>query len=154
MSSKHTFGRSKGFTLIEIMVVVAILGIVLATGIPPMARMIQREGISKAINDVFDACQEARAQAVLGQGKVELVIHPLDGSIEVGKFTGQIPKNVSIIMVGVNFIDFTQSEEARVGFYPNGTSDEFSLTIQGEKGEIQEIYLDIITGTPEIRDKK
>lgn len=142
----------RGFTLVEIMIVVAILGLVLTTGIPPMAKAIQRRGMNKAIVDVYKACEEARQAAVISQTRSDMVIHPQDGTVQGGGYTGQIPGDVRILLLGVNFIEFQDMDEARVGFYPNGTSDEFSLTLQGENGEVREIYLDIVTGAAQVKE--
>lgn len=150
--SKFQPRGSQGFTLVEIMVTVAILAIVLTTGIPPMAKALQRKGMSKAIRDVVEGCEKARQKAVISQSKTALVINPREGTIHVGDFSGQIPPNVNIISLGVNFSEYSQEDEASVGFYPNGTSDEFNLTMQGENGEIHTVYLDIVTGSPEVVD--
>lgn len=42
---------SRAFTLIEIMVVVAIMGLILATGIPSIYRIWNREGMRQAVID-------------------------------------------------------------------------------------------------------
>ena len=57
--------RREAFTLIEIMVVVAIMGIVLAAGIPSIYNGMRKEGIRKAVSDVMEACEKARAQAIM-----------------------------------------------------------------------------------------
>jgi prepilin-type N-terminal cleavage/methylation domain-containing protein len=64
------------FTLVEIMIVVAILGVVLGFGIPSMFRAMNREGIRAATSDVLEACAKARAAAILSGAMVELQIIP------------------------------------------------------------------------------
>lgn len=64
------------FTLVEIMIVVAILGVVLGFGIPSMFRALNREGIRAATSDVLEACAKARAAAILSGSMVELQIIP------------------------------------------------------------------------------
>ena len=59
---KSQFHRA--FTLIEIMVVVAIIGLIAAMGLPSLLMALQKEGMSKAANDVEDACSEARTRAI------------------------------------------------------------------------------------------
>ena len=144
--------RVRGFTLIEIMIVVSILGLVLATGVPPMVRALKREGMTKAIADILQACKEARDTSVITQNKSQLTIRPMDHTIHAGKFSGQIPQNIAIISVGVNFVQYNQADEAIATFFPNGTSDEFSIVLQGENGEIRQIKLDIVTGCPVVMD--
>ena len=51
--------RAGGFTLIELMVVVGIIGLTLTLGVPPFVRSVQREGMRKAQADLLEACQKA-----------------------------------------------------------------------------------------------
>lgn len=146
--------RDRAFTLIEIMIVVAIMGIILATGIPAFTRMYQKEGMRKATSDMLDACKEARAQAILNAKTAELVIRPQDGtfSVDGGKEfqTSKIPDNVAIEILGVNFIEFEQANEARVKFYPNGTSDEFTIVFRDDDGQRHGIRLEVVTAIAEL----
>ena len=68
---------------------------------------------------------------------------------EVGSLVGDFPrklgKDVAIDFLFVNFIDLMASSEARVRFYPNGTSDEFSVSYAFQ-GKRRTIKVDIITG--------
>src|SRR5438876_8247894 len=75
--------RSRGFTLVEIMIVISILAIVLATGVPSMLRSLQKEGLRKAQSDLVEACSHARAQAILSGLPMELVIRAEGGQISV-----------------------------------------------------------------------
>ena len=47
--------KSLAFTLIEIMIVVAIIGIVMAMGVPSVVRTMEKEGMRKAISDIVEA---------------------------------------------------------------------------------------------------
>ena len=140
--------RGWGFTLIEIMVVVAIMGIIMMTGVPPFVRVMRQEGMRKALKDVVEACEKARADAVMEGKASPLVVSPMGHSIRGGKFSGMIPNDVTILSVGVNFVELSDAEQAQAMFYPTGISDEFEITLQGANGEIRQVTLDIVTGTP------
>ncbi len=71
------------FTLIELMVVCAIIGLVMTISIPTIYRHLHPESMQKAVSDVMEACSTARALAILNGAPTELVIHPLDRQIEV-----------------------------------------------------------------------
>ena len=58
------FRRSAGFTLIELMIVLTILGIVMAIGVPSFNTMIKNNRLTSASNDVAGALHYARAEAV------------------------------------------------------------------------------------------
>src|SRR4029453_18387464 len=62
--------HSRAFTLIEIMIVVAIMGIILATGSPSIYRIWKKEGMRQAVSDVVEVCSNARARAIFSGTQV------------------------------------------------------------------------------------
>ena len=77
------------FTLIEIMVVVAIMGIILSMGIPAIRAALHRDAMSQAVVDILDACTGnnehpgARDQAILYGRVMELRFYPKESRFEV-----------------------------------------------------------------------
>jgi type II secretion system protein H len=65
-----------GFTLIEIMIVIGIMAVVMAIGIPQMYRTVEKDSIRRATRDILDVFQLARRQAIMGGRPVQLVIKP------------------------------------------------------------------------------
>jgi len=64
----------RGFTLIEIMLVVGISLLLLGWGAPNMLRALEKHGIAKATTDIMDGCRQARAFAILKGHPAEFVI--------------------------------------------------------------------------------
>jgi len=60
------------------MVVVAIIGLVLAMGVPSLQMALNKEGMRKGVSDVLDACSEARARAIFQGKTTEIVFYPQD----------------------------------------------------------------------------
>lgn len=64
----------------------------------------------------------------------------------------QAPKSYAIHpeiyfeMLAVNYVESKDFPEARVRFYPNGTSDKFTTIFQRNSDEWRGIHLDMITG--------
>jgi type II secretion system protein H len=167
--------KSQGFTLIEIMMVVAIMGIVLAIGIPSIYHMVHKESLSSGVRDVVEVCSNARAQAILRGVEMHLVIHPRDGRFEVRAAGGgapaethasepefnprpapspqtgglassaQLSDQVLIEMLDINFAEYKDADEAYVRFFPNGTSDEFTLVLHSDRNEYRKISLEVVT---------
>ena len=50
----------RAFTLIEIMVVVAIIGLIAAMGIPSILQSLQKDGMRKAVSDMKDVLTDAQ----------------------------------------------------------------------------------------------
>jgi len=93
-------GSSRAFTLIELMVVVAIMGLILSMGIPSIAKFLNPHGFAKTVNDVVDTCTAARQQAILNQVKTEVVFHPLERRYELaGGKAIQMGDDVNIEML-------------------------------------------------------
>lgn len=135
----------RAFTLIEIMIVVAIMGMILAAGIPSLYHLFHKEGFRKTLADVVEVCDAARRDAILHDKVSEVVFHPQDGTFEGGGRSGKI-ENAAIWMLDVNLLEYKDAETARIRFFPNGTSDEMTLILESDKGEWCKLALEITTG--------
>ena len=103
--------------------------------------------MGKAERDLVQACQEARRSAIMNNRTTDLVIRPIDHTISVpGEFgPAVIPDDITIDILGVNFIQMEQADEARVRFFSGGTSDEFTIVLHGADGTYRKISLDTVT---------
>jgi prepilin-type N-terminal cleavage/methylation domain-containing protein len=146
--------RTRAFTLIEIMIVVALIGMIMAAGVPTLYKALSREGFRKTVGDIVDVCSTARARAILRGQTTEVIFHPMEGTCEVsgGKVSGTLAHSASIgdtariEMLDVNLTEYKDAEMARVRFYPNGTSDEMTLILVSDRNEWRKISLEITTG--------
>ena len=61
-------------------------------------------------------------------------------------FTAKIPDTIAFELLEVNFQDAMEWEQARVRFYPNGTSDELKMLLfRPASGERRLITLEVVT---------
>ncbi len=151
----------RAFTLIEIMIVVAILGLIAAMGLPSIIKALQKEGMRKAISDVTDVCASARAKAIFTGQPVAVVFHPGEKTFSVqggGEGHGSVyvhasklPDNVDIAMLDINQQDFGASDWAGVWFYQNGTSDEMTIVLH-DRTDWRKITLEFATGLTKVSD--
>jgi prepilin-type N-terminal cleavage/methylation domain-containing protein len=166
---KKLNGKCAAFTLIEIMIVVAIIGLVAAMGLPNLMKALQKEGMRKAVSDVQDAFLSARERAIINQRQVAMVIYPqsgifgvegttvTEGGTAVDKHSGKVtastlPAGIKFAMLEIYRQDYVETDlPARIFFNADGTCDEAILVLSG-KGEEHKITLDFATGLPTVSD--
>lgn len=87
-------GTVTAFTLLEVMIVIGMAALVMAISIPFVQRTIRRDAIFTAVKVIEDACQNARAQAIMNNSTAELVILPEDKrvSVQAGASHGTHPR--------------------------------------------------------------
>lgn len=112
------------------MIVVSIIGLVAAMGLPSMLQMLHKDGMRKAVEDVTKLLGDARADAILNNKNTTVSFRPADNRLDssIGKSV-TLPDGVAMEAIGINLMDFSKSEESRVWFFPNGTSDELILVL-------------------------
>lgn len=163
--------RAPAFTLIEIMIVTAIIALVMGMSIPLVKNIHNKGPMRQTVTDMLALCSNARAQAIL-QGKMtQIVFHPTARRAELsgagaaateslggesareaahltapGSLTScQFAEQIMIDMLDVNLSEYRDADSAIVRFYPNGTCDEMTLIIRSPEGELCEISLEVTT---------
>ena len=87
--------RAAAFTLVELMIVCAIIGAVLTIAIPTIYRHFHPESLEGTVRSLIEACSHARAHAILTGTPHELIIRPGDRSFQVS----QAAPEASVIQV-------------------------------------------------------
>ncbi|MGZ8898919.1 MAG: pilus assembly FimT family protein [Limisphaerales bacterium] len=166
--------RAKGFTLIEIMIVIAIVGIVMMTGLPSIVKWRDRDQLAIAVKDTIEGCKTARDRAILqgvpwefvvtiaenGERQLQVREAPRQDFRSDGEgarasakasestysgFPRKLGNDVLVQLIEVNFQSPGEGNEARARFFPNGTADEFTVVYE-LSGKQRFIKTDIITG--------
>jgi hypothetical protein len=120
-------------------------------------------------------CSHARAQAILHGVPVSVVFHPRSGEVALasvattnsmdGFVSSEAPASetktstsdpsslnstrfagdISIDMLDINLLEYKDSDEARVRFFSDGTSDEMTLILHSGD-QYRKITLEVTTG--------
>jgi prepilin-type N-terminal cleavage/methylation domain-containing protein len=174
---KRNSSNRRAFTLIEVMVVVAIIGLIMALGGPSLYRMMKKEGMRKAVDELEQACRNARGRAILSGQVVMLEFRPQERSFQIvggasapvapppegqeapptptqptgGLISGgTLPEGITFEMLDINLMSFRESDFARIRFFPNGTCDECRLVIVSASDDWRGIELENTTGVPNL----
>jgi prepilin-type N-terminal cleavage/methylation domain-containing protein len=181
MSRSRSSVRASAFTLLELMIVIAIMAVVMTMGVPMVYKIFHREALRQAVSDVIEVCSNARAQAILKGTMTEVIWHPKDGRLEVAGaapapeaaasdggvldvstthpagsgMSAQISDSVAIDMLDVNLTEYKEAEQARVRFYPNGMCDEMILILRRiDGGEQRGVTLEISTSLASVLNEQ
>ncbi|MEW6307383.1 MAG: prepilin-type N-terminal cleavage/methylation domain-containing protein [Verrucomicrobiota bacterium] len=170
---KEESSACAAFTMIEVMIVLGIIAMLMAWGLPAFVTAVQKKPLPQAVSDIMDGCKEARALAIMSGVPAELVINA-EGEISVQKsqatsaqvdpalggdesdaskalFHARLDESIALEALDVNLRDMLGPDisEARVKFYPNGTSDEFNIVFRVDD-QWRQVKLDIVTGLAEV----
>jgi type II secretion system protein H len=169
----HPHPLARGFTLVEIMIVMAIMAIAMAVGVPSIYRSLRKNDLARAVNDVVEGCKTARDRAILQGAPYEFIVRE-SGELDVRQapaqtssraafaraagetaaalppspysgFPRKLGEDVMVQMLDVNFVNHMEMAEARVRFFPNGTADEFTIVLAWN-GRQRTVMVDVITG--------
>lgn len=117
-------GHSGGFTLIELIVVVVIVGIFAAIAVPSFSSLIHRNSVRAAADEFYDLLQYARAEAVT-RGTVVNVNAAVDTTNIVVALVGANGTVTHLRQVGADGLQAgvrINSAVNNVNFTPTGTA--------------------------------
>ncbi|MGI0117286.1 pilus assembly FimT family protein [Zooshikella sp. RANM57] len=112
--------KIKGFTLIELMVTVAILGILAAIGMPSMVDMMRREKVAEGTNRVLSALKELKTEAMTRRREYIIIIR----NKELNIINNGIIKKVKL----PSELMYQMTPSRGVGFDKNGFLTPSSLS--------------------------
>lgn len=80
--------RAKGFSLIELMVTLAVLAILIGVGVPSFQGMIANSRIAAASSDVVSGMYAAKNEAIKRNASIRFCINPTTGAWRVADLAG------------------------------------------------------------------
>lgn len=147
--SKRPLGWPAGFTLLEMLIVLVISSIVMATLIPNFGPAIARAQLYSATRDVASALRHARGQAML---KGQDALFELNTEQHVYRVTGRskIYKLPSEVQLGLYTTSTETLDEGtgRIRFFPDGSATGGRVTLIANK---QTRVVDVNWLTGEVR---
>jgi len=150
----------------EVMIVVGIIGLLAAMGMPAFLKAMHKEGMRKAVGDVEDVFFSAREQAIIRNQTVAVAFYPREGRFGVeGAAVGEgggavnahsgktlvatLPEGVQFGMLSIYRREYVDSDWAKIFFNADGTSDEAVIVLIAKGGaQAEKITLEYATGMP------
>jgi general secretion pathway protein H len=131
--------REDGFTLIELVIVLAIIGLALAIAVPLLARSVGGATLNAAASEIRAAANEARSTAIAEDRTVVLRGDPGGGYwVDRNHFT--LP-----LMNGAQPLRVATLGGGQISFFPSGGSSGGRIVVSSGGGERQ-IAVDALTG--------
>ena len=156
----------RAFTLVELIVVIAIMGVILGISIPAFIRLKNKAPLEQAISDVEEVCRNARARAILDMRVMEVYLNDADDVVALSTATRavtgvdidtglearqpdygeekarfQLQADMEIIAP----VDDEFAGELWLRFYPNGTAEPVELRVFDGEGAYR-LAVDPVTG--------
>lgn len=142
--------RPKGFTLVELMVVLFILSALAALAAPSFSRTLASARLRASASDVRATFGRARSLAVAG-GRERAVIFDLEKG-EYGLDNDVVrrgfPEPVRLGVVRLAGEENARGD-ARVRFYPDGSAEEAEVSVDSGDGGSIRVKVDPLTGIAE-----
>jgi type IV fimbrial biogenesis protein FimT len=125
--------RARGFTLIELAIVLVVLAIVAAQGLPMLGDYVQNASVRRAANDVHQAATLARTEAIKRNVRTELRVTATGWSvfdvsanpavqIAAGALAGGVTTDAAVVGFGTNGRTFPVGAQATMNMRsPAGT---------------------------------
>lgn len=138
--------RNKGWTLIEALVVVVLMGIILAIGIPQYGRYISRTQLESASNEVLAALRVARSNAISEQKTYRVFFNKTANTYRMIPGGGEktLPGGIEIS----NSVDITYEFNAD----RTAVVDPSNIIITNSRGQTVEFSVIAATGYIEVEE--
>lgn len=137
-------GRKAGFSLVELMVVMAIAGLVLAVAVPASMRFYDSMQTRQAVRDTITLLSSARQQAVTQGIAQDVVIDPRRRTLTLNNTVREMPGDLALTVHGA--AEVNRQDAGVIRFYPEGGSSGGGLDIDNPGSGRVSIDVDWLVG--------
>jgi len=144
--------RSIGFTIVEAMVVVAVLAILLGVGAPSMTRMGVNQRLKAAGHDIASSMSLARSEALATRKETRLLLDLEQRAfrVEPDPRVHALPKQIELKLFTAQS-DLLSDKVGAIRFFPDGGSNGGRVTLAAGERKYN-VDIDWLTGRVAILD--
>lgn len=143
--------RSGGFTLVEMMVAMAVVGLMLAVSVPLASRFYQGLQYREAVREVVTTLNSARHLAVTSGRAQDVSLDPANNVLVFRGEQRKLPEEMSLVLRTAREVNTASA--AVIRFYPEGGSSGGDIEISADNGSRVTIEVDWLAGrVSQVRD--
>ena len=135
--------RGRGFTLVELLVALAIAGLVLAMAVPAGSRFYDGMQAREAVRQVATLFATARQQAITSGEPRDVLVWPGERRIVLGKTERRLPRGLRVTVHGAEEVNRERAGVIR--FYPEGGASGGGIDITNPGSGTVAIAVDWLT---------
>ena len=137
--------RQSGFTMVELLVAIAIVGLLMAVAVPGSVRFYQSMQYRQAVRDVLTTLGEARHQAMDKGQAQDVGFDPDELKIQYQEDLLQLPKGFELTVTTASEVN--RENLGVVRFYPEGGSTGGDIDVVSPSGRGVRISVDWLMGS-------
>ena len=136
--------RARGFTLLEVVVALAIVAVVLAVSVPAMQNFYESSQYRGAIGDVVSLLGSARHTAIRTGSDQDVFFYPRERRISSGRANKILPEGISLEVLGS--AELNQDDAGVIRFYPDGGASGGYVNVASKNGTVVQVQVDWLLG--------
>ena len=136
--------RAPGFTLVEMMVAIAVVGLMLAVSVPMASRFYQSLQYREAVRSVVTTLNSARHLAISSGRAQDVAVDPATNVMEFRGERTQLPAAMNLELRTAQEVN--RNALAVIRFYPEGGSSGGDIAIRADSGASVTISVDWLLG--------
>ena len=135
---------AKGFTLLELLVALAIAGLVLAVSVPASVRLYESMQYREAVRDVVTIFASARYAAIMSGRAQNVEVRPGTRELRLNSTVKQLPDDIRLSVNSAQ--ELNQGDVGIIRFYPEGGTSGGGVSIENANGSGVTVTVDWLLG--------
>jgi general secretion pathway protein H len=136
--------RQRGFTMLELLAAVTIVGLLLAVAVPASARFYESMQYRQAVRDVITALASARYSAVNSGRARDVSVDPAANTVEFDGKRTRLPDALDVAIHSTR--ELNRDRLGVIRFYPEGGSSGGDIDLERDDGTGVRISVDWLIG--------